>query len=188
MPPGEGGIRGNMERKEKLRALEDARLAFAEEMAQRGFEPDEMILVGTERGALVGLSRERSRLNLVIGPEFVQPGPFRLESCPLDSVRREEVLIPSEGLGGLLGMGKKGAKGFVLILDRGGVEISVPFITNRTSASCFSLRKNPLLKRKRRHGDANVLWDLNPLDDRQLHKIEKKLESMIRGDGQLRAR
>lgn len=170
---------GEAERKRRLKMMEDARLAFAQQMRQAGFAPEQMILTSTERGGLIGLSREGGELCLVIGPDFGAPEPFTLERCPLSGVRREAFFEAPEGLGGLLGLGKKGTKGFYLVVDRGGIELSVPFIINRNSAAAFSYKRNPLLNPKRRRGDANVVWDLQPLDSKQLSKVERALSAML---------
>lgn len=170
---------GEAERRQRLKILEDARLAFAQRMLQEGFAPEQMILTSTERGGLIGLSREGSELCLVIGPDFGTPGTFTLEKCSPADVRREEFFEAPEGLAGLLGIGKKGAKGFYLVVDRGGIELSVPFIINRNSAAAFSYKRNPLLSPKRRRGDANVVWDLQPLDKKQLSRVERALNAML---------
>lgn len=170
---------GEAQRKQRLKSLEDARLAFAQQMQREGFAPEQMILTSTERGGLIGLSREGDSLCLAIGPDFGAEGSFTLERCPLSGVRREEFFEAPEGMGGFLGIGKKGAKGFYLIVDRGGVELSVPFIINRNSAAAFALKRNPLLSLKRRRGDANVVWDLQPLDKNQLAKVERALNVLL---------
>lgn len=170
---------GESERRARLKMMEDARLEFAEAMAKGGFRPEKMLLVSNERGGLVGLCRDGGALCRIVGPDFGVPGSFTLERDPAPEYRREEFFEASEGMGGFLGIGKKGAKGFYLIFNRDGVELSIPFIVNRNSAAAFSYRRNPLLSVKRRRGDANVVWDLQPLDKSTLPKVERTLDEIL---------
>jgi len=48
-------------------------------------------------------------------------------------------------------------------------------VAGRVSWMEANLKKNPLLKTKRRRGDANVLWDLLPIEPGALSKIESML-------------
>lgn len=171
---------GETERRQKLKTLEDARLVFAEQMQKQDFRPETMLLTSTERGGLIGLSRDEGGLWLVIGPDFGTDDGFTLERCLPDNIRREEHYVPAEGMGGYLGFGKKGEKGFYLMIDRGGVELSVPFIINKNSAAAFPYKRNPLLSTKRRRGDANVVWDLQPLDKTQMSRVEKTLSEIVK--------
>jgi len=52
----------------------------------------------------------------------------------------------------------------------------LPVIAGRTSwLEVTQLKKNPLLKTKRRRGDANIIWDLMPIDPGHLTKLEDAL-------------
>ena len=51
----------------------------------------------------------------------------------------------------------------------------MPVVAGRTSWMEASLRKNPLLKTKRRRGDANIVWDMMPIDPGHLSRIETLL-------------
>ena len=51
----------------------------------------------------------------------------------------------------------------------------MPVVAGRTSWLETPLKKNPLLKTRRRRGDANIIWDLMPIDPGVLSKIEALL-------------
>ena len=69
-------------------------------------------------------------------------------------------------MGGMLGFGKKGERGvdYVVTLPDGG-EAHLPFVFGRSCWAEYALKKNPLLGLKRRRGNANVVWDLKPVDN-----------------------
>ena len=51
-------------------------------------------------------------------------------------------------------------------------------VAGRTSwMECCKTRKNPLLSMKRRRSDANLLWDMMPIEPGQLSKLENALAS-----------
>ena len=76
-------------------------------------------------------------------------------------------------MGGIMGFGKKGERGldYVVTLSDG-AEIHMPFVFGRSSWAEFELKRNPLLSVRRRRGNANLVWDLSPVDTTQLSKIE----------------
>ena len=43
-------------------------------------------------------------------------------------------------------------------------------------------KKNPLLSAKRRRGDANVVWDIPPIERRRLDEIERALRELLGGE------
>ena len=168
-------------RKQKLKELEDKRLRFAESMQRGGFAPERMLLVSTERGGFVGFCRDGKGMCLIVGPDFGSDDDFALERYDALVTRREDFFQPAEGLGGAFGFGRKGAVGFHLIVDRGGVELAVPFIVNQNSAMICG-KRNPLLSVKRRRGDANLVWDMQPMDKRLLEKAERELRAILEGE------
>ena len=152
------------ERKAKLRALEDKRLAFAQELARQGFAPERMLFAMTENGSFVSLCREGGWV-VIVGPALGSDEDFRIVRMDVLTARREEVRIPSEGMGGIFGMGKKaqiGAEYIITLPD--GEEVKMPFVGGRSSWMEREFKKNPLLATKRRRGDANVCWEMAPLD------------------------
>lgn len=162
-------------RRQRLKELEDKRMLFARRMKSEGFAPETMLAASTQTGGLMALCRHAGRLWLIVGPDFGGEGEFLLEPCDAAELRREEVFEKPEGLGGVLGMGKRGAEGFVLTDGR----YSVPFVAGRNSWAEWPLKRNPLLREKRRRGDANVVWDMQPLEARMLKKVEARLDAVL---------
>ena len=165
-------------RKRRLKELEDKRLRFAKRMQQEGFAPERMLLLSTEKGGLAGLCRDRGQVCLIVGPDFGGEGEFVLERYDALPARREEFFQASEGLGGVFGLGKKGREGFYLIIERESGALSVPFIVHLNSAMLCDAR-NPLLSVKRRRGDANVVWYMQPMDKRVLKKADRMLREIL---------
>ena len=163
-------------RKENLKSLEDRRLHFAEELQQRGFKPEKMLFCSTEGGQFVALARFDGKIAVVVSPIFGQEGDFLLE-CP-DELQweREDVFEKGSGLNGAFGFGKKGAKGFILHIHLSdGSVADLYVVAGRTSYLETDYKRNPLLKTKRRRGDANIIWDLAPIEAGHLDKIEDRL-------------
>lgn len=167
-------------RKQNLKELEDKRCRFAERMQKEGFAPARMLLVSTEQGGLIGLSRVNGRLCVVVGPDFGGEGEFELEEYDHPVVSREQHLEPAEGLGGIFGFGKKGSVGYYLILQRPEPKepLRIPVIANKNSALVCT-KKNPLLDLRRRRGDANVVWDMKPVEKSMMAKIDKEIEELL---------
>ena len=166
-------------RRENLRILEDKRLAFAQRLQREGFAPETMALFSTERGGLIGLCRHQGRVGLIVGPDFGADGDFTLEQYDALPVRFEEYFEKSEGMGGIFGMGKRGAVGFYVIAQRPDGELAIPCVMNKNSAAVFSLKKNPLLSVRRRRGDAHVVWDLPPVEKRRLSEMERLVRGIL---------
>ena len=163
-------------RKENLKKLEDKRLRFAEACAKDGFAPQYMLLIATERGGLAGLCRDKGKICLIVGPDFGGEGEFVLERYSKLPARREEFFQAAEGMGGIFGFGKKGAVGFGIVVtlpDES--EVTLEFMAGRNSYLETNLKKNPLLSLKRRRGDANIMWDMTPIERSHLSKIETSL-------------
>ena len=163
-------------RKENLKSLEDRRLHFAEELQQRGFKPEKMLFCSTEGGQFVALARFDGKTAVVVSPIFGQEGDFLLE-CP-DELKweKEDIFEKGTGLNGAFGFGKKGAKGFILhITLSDGSVAKLHVVAGRTSYLETDYKHNPLLKTKRRRGDANIIWDLAPIEAGHLDKIENML-------------
>ena len=152
-------------RKAKLKALEDKRVAFSQELARQGFAPERMLFAQTENGGFVGLARDGGQYCLVISPGFGTDEDFVLERYDRLDWRAEEVHVASEGMGGIFGFGKKAEIGVEFIITRhDGSEAKMPFVGGRNGWLECAAAKNPLLKTRRRRGDANLVWDFRPLD------------------------
>lgn len=164
---------GDAERREKLKQLEDRRVVFAQMLANRGFKPEKMLFAQTENGGFTAIASFGGKQWLVISPSFGADEDFQLEISDRFPCRREDVLVKSEGMGGMLGFGKKGERGYDYVLTRqDGSEVHMPFVFGRSCWAEFELKKNPLLNVKRRRGNANVVWDLRPVDSTELDRIQ----------------
>ena len=163
-------------RKENLKNLEDKRLRFAEELQQQGFKPEKMLFCSTEGGQFVALARHNGKAAVIVSPVFGQEGDFAIEFHDALQWEKEEVFEKGTGLNGAFGFGKKGAKGFILhITLSDGSVAHLHVVAGRTSYLETDYKHNPLLKTRRRRGDANIIWDLVPIEPGHLDKIEDRL-------------
>ena len=161
-----------LERREKLKVLEDKREAFAKALEQRGFRPETMLFAQMPNGGFAAISRFGGQQWLILSPGLGTEEDFELHISQRFPVRKEEVLVKSEGMGGMLGFGKKGEHGVEYVVTlKDGTEARVPFVFGRSCWGEFNLRKNPLLHTKRRRKDANVVWELKPIDNAEIKKI-----------------
>lgn len=164
------------QRKDNLKSLEDRRVRFAEALEKKGFQPERMFFCSSEEGRFVALARHGRQYAIVVSPKFGDAGDFIFDVQDALHYEREEVFEKGSGLNGAFGFGKKGAKGFNLLFTLSdGSQIQMPVVAGRTSWLEAPLKKNPLIKTKRRRGDANIVWDLMPIDAAQLTKIEEML-------------
>lgn len=165
-------------RKDNLKKMEDKRVAFAQRMAREGFAPERMLFAMTENGGYVGLCRFEGQYCLVVSPGFATDDDFVLERHDTLRYRVEKVDVKGEGLGGIFGFGKKPQFGLEYIISRAdGSEICMPFVGGRGSWLECSLAKNPLLKTQRRRGNANVAWDMKPIDNSSTDTALKAAEA-----------
>lgn len=164
------------QRKENLKKLEDRRVCFAEKLDKMNFKPEQMIFFSTEEGGFTALSRFEGKYAVIVGPAFNSENDFVLDIQDKLQMEREDIFEKGTGLNGAFGFGTKGAKGFTLhITLNDGSIAKMPVVAGRTSWLEVPFKKNPLLKTKRRRGDANVIWDMMPIDPGVLSKIEDKL-------------
>ena len=166
------------QRKENLKSLEDRRVRFAEALQQQDFKPEKMLFCSTEGGQFVALARHQGKVAVVVSPVFGQDEDFVIEFHEALQWEREDVFEKGTGLNGAFGFGKKGAQGFVLHITLGDGSVAhLHVVAGRTSFMETDYKHNPLLKTKRRRGDANIIWDLAPIEAGQLRKIEDRLMS-----------
>ena len=102
-------------RKRNLKELEDKRVRFAERLAAEGFRPEHCLFVQRD-GGFVAVARHGGALYFLTGPAPGAEEDFTLRRVGRARAYAEDVLIKSEGLGGILGFGKKGGYGFRLIV------------------------------------------------------------------------
>lgn len=168
---------GEKLRKLNLKKLEDKRVRFAEELEKKGFKPERMLFCSNEKGSFVALARHNGLYAVILSPIFGQEGDFKLVLMEELHYRREDFFEKGTGLNGMLGLGKKSAKGINIILELpDGSEETLCVIAGRTSYLETNLKHNPLLKTKRRRGDANVIWDFVPFEMPGVNKVAKALE------------
>ena len=164
------------QRRENLKSLEDRRLRFAQQLEAQGFRPERMFFCSREDGSFVALARHEGQLALIESPKFGTDAEFLIDFQTSPQFSFEEVFVKGSGLNGAFGFGEKGAKGFNLnVVTSEGQDVQIPVVFGRNSWLETPYKKNPLLKLKRRRGDANVMWDLIPIESSQLSKIEKML-------------
>lgn len=159
-------------RRANLKKMEDERLAFAQELNAKGFKPEMMLCAQAANGGLIAVCRFEGRQWLIVGPGFGTDEGFALEGYDRFDYRREDVEVKAEGMAGIFGFGKKAERGVEFVITRrDGSEARMPFVFGRNSWGEFKLAKNPLLALKRRRGDANVVWDLRPIETAEPGKI-----------------
>lgn len=169
-------------RKANLKALEDKRLAFAGELSRQGFAPEKMLFAQTANGGFAAICRFGGKHCLIVSPGFGTDEDFTIERFDALNLRRKEVRIKSEGMGGIFGMGKKAEIGTEYYVTRSdGSEVCLPFVCGRNSWMECKLAKNPLLRLQRRRGDANVVWDLQPIDRTTVDRVLEVAETYFRG-------
>ena len=164
-------------RKQYLKEMEDLRMIFAEKLEKEGFKPERMIFFSTEDGRFVALAKHNGKFSVIVSPIFGQGGDFIIEHFDELQYEREEIYEKGTGLNGAFGFGTKGANGYVLhITLSDGSTVPLCVVAGRTSWLETPYRKNPLLKTKRRRGNANVMWDLFPIDGNRMAKINEALD------------
>lgn len=159
-------------RKANLKKLEDKRVAFAQRLAREGFAPERMLFAQNEDGGYTGLARFNGQYWLIVSPGFGSDDDFRLERLDELDYRVNEVQVKSEGMGGIFGFGKKAQDGreYIIALPDGS-EAKLSFVSGRGNWMDVALNKNPLLKTQRRRGDANLVWDMTPLDRSTVERV-----------------
>jgi len=164
-------------RKQFLKEMEDRRIAFAENLEKEGFRPEKMLFCSTEDGKFVALAKHEGKTAVIVSPVFGQGGDFEIAYFDELVYEREEVYEKGTGLNGAFGFGTKGKNGYILHIDMGdGRTVPLCVVAGRTSWLETDYKKNPLLKTKRRRGNANVMWDLMPIDAGRMSRIDDRLE------------
>ena len=171
-------------RKRNLKELEDKRVRFAEMLAARGFQPEECLYV-QQNGGFAAVARQGSELFLLTGPAPGAEEDFTFRPAGRARAYVEDVLIKSEGLGGLLGFGKKGGVGFkMVIVPEEGEPLEMELVSGL--GTYLEVRpdkrgKNALLGVKRRRGNANFVWDFMPIEREAIDALQKRWMKIING-------
>ena len=168
-------------RKQNLKELEDKRLRFAAQFSKAGYRPLRTLYAQYE-GGFTAISQLKDGFLLLTGPAPGSQADFTMECFDSLSARVEDVRIKSEGLGGLLGFGKKGGHGFRLIVQKPTGE---EFMVELTSGLGTYLEvvgdRDPLFKEKRRRGDANFVWDFRPVERDVLDNLKQAWLTILNG-------
>lgn len=169
---------GEKLRKLNLKNLEDKRVRFAMELEKEGFKPERMLFCSTEQGSFVALARHNGMYTVIVSPVFGQEGDFKMESFKELKYRKEDIFEKGSGLNGMFGFGRKGAKGVNVVIELSdGSEEALCVVAGRTSYLDVDYKHNPLLKTKRRRGDANIIWDFAPFEMNSVEKVSKALDT-----------
>lgn len=142
-----------------LAALEQKRLAFAEEVQNLGL--GQTLLVEHE-GGFVGVTIDGNGLMYVLkGPAPGSCDMFLLSPLKNCRVRMETRLEEAEGAGGFMGMGKKGGEVLRLIFFEG--EHDWLALELMPDVTCYLFSPDcPLTSTNRRRNNANIVWDFRP--------------------------
>ena len=164
-------------RKLNLKKLEDKRVAFAQKLEGLNFKPEKMLFCSTEDGRFVGLARHEGKLAIVTSPVFGSDDDFSFEVQDTPNYEVEDIYEKGTGLNGAFGFGKKGARGDKYWFHlQDGSTVALEAVAGRTSFLQTNLKNNPLLKTKRRRGDANIVWDFAPIEVDKVEKIRKAMQ------------
>ena len=173
-------------RKRNLKELEDKRVRFAEALAQRGFQPEHCLFVQRDgRLCRRGAPGRRAVFAHRARPRAEEDFTFR--AAGRARAYTEDVFIKSEGLGGILGFGKKGGVGFKLVVvPEEGEPLEMELISGL--GTYLEIRpekkvKNALLGVKRRRGNANFVWDFMPIEREAVNDLQSRWLAMINGEG-----
>lgn len=167
------------QRKQALRELEDKRLAFARRLNEMGLHSDKA-LYGQAGGGFHGVVLSGGEILYLTGPAPGEGGDYTLARHPHVSVRSEEVFIKSEGMGGVLGFGKKGGLGFRLLLTfPDGTQGDVEIVSGQNCMLEKDKGMDPLFDLKRRKGLSNVVWDFRPIEPKTVEPLRLKWLALL---------
>ncbi|MEG1812924.1 MAG: hypothetical protein RR337_06470 [Clostridia bacterium] len=159
-------------RKENLRILEDKRMAFAQKAKAAGLV-SEKALYGQTGGGFHGIVVSGGQYTYVTGPAPGEDADFTMAKYPSVKVALEDVHIASEGMGGMLGFGKKGGLGFKLLLTfPDGSEGVIDVIAGQNCVYENERGVDPLFDIKRRRGGSNFVWEFRPIEQSSVNPIK----------------
>ena len=167
-------------RKRQLRVLEDKRVAFAQRLAREGFAPERMLFLLKDDGGFGAVCAFGGQRWLILSPALGSDADFSLEPIDVQAVQRRQVDNQAEGMGGMFGFGKRAQHGVEYRFPRkDGDEAVLPAVFARGAWAEYSLARNPLLKTQRRRGDANLVWDLRPIEARALDAVLDRIDALL---------
>lgn len=160
-------------RKRNLRELEDKRVRFAQMLEAEGFHPESCLYVQKE-GGFAAVARQGAELFLLTGPAPGSQEDFTFRRTRRARAHTEDIFIKSEGLGGILGFGKKGGVGFrLIVMPEEGEPLEMEIISGLGTYLELTGRKgkNALLSTRRRRGNANFVWDFMPIEREKIQPL-----------------
>lgn len=169
------------QRKQSLRELEDKRLAFAQRLQEMGLRSDKS-LYGQVEGGFHGVALSGEEILYITGPGPGSAEDYTVARHPSAVVRSEEIFIKSEGLGGVLGFGKKGGLGFRLVLTfPDGTQGDVEIVAGQNCVLAREKGADPVFSVKRRRGLSNVVWDFRPIEAKTAQALRLKWLELLGG-------
>ncbi len=162
------------QRKQNLMELENKRLAFARRLQEMGVQSDRAIYAQAG-GGFHGIAISGAQICYITGPAPGEDADFTVQVYPRVAINTEEILIPSEGMGGILGFGKRGGIGYKLnfVFPDGSVG-DLEIISGLNCIFEHDKGGDPLFDAKRRRGDANFVWEFRPVDQSRVKQVVGK--------------
>ena len=166
-------------RKQNLKTLEDKRIAFAKRVNGMNLTPDFM-LYSQNGGGFTGMGMSGKKYIYITGPAPAEEADFSIMAYDHVDIQTREILIESEGMGGMFGFGKKGGVGYVITLSfPDGMTGELSVVSNQNCILEAARGKDSLFDEKRRHGNSNFVWEFRPLEDKRINAIvERFLKAM----------
>lgn len=169
-----------MQRKRNLKALEDKRMAFAARLQELGYHAD-CSLYTQIGGGFSGVALSGNDILYLTGPAPGADDDFCVLAQPSVQVDLEEVVVQPEGMGGILGFGKRGASGYNIRLTfPDGQTGLMEFVAGQ---NCFFEQlsgNDPLFSTNRRRGDANFVWEFAPIAKEHVAKSLPRWLKLLR--------
>jgi len=168
-------------RKQSLKELEDKRLQFIAKFKNMGHKPLRTLYAQCD-GGFTAVCQCENGLLLLKGPAPGAEEDFSAEHFDSLTARLERIEVKPEGLGGILGFGKKGGSGFRLVLIKpNDEEFALEFMAGLGTYLDIPADRDSLFREKRRRGNANFVWDFRPIERDALKKIESTWLKIING-------
>lgn len=167
-------------RLESLKRLEDKRMAFAREVDGMGIRMEQS-LFAQRGGGFIGIGIAGGDKYLLTGPApGEEEGQFQIENLGDAAMHFEPHIIPSEGGGGMMGFGKKGGRGYKLVISRPDAErIEAEFVPALQGILDVEGAPSALLSLNRRRKDANFVWDFKPIRTQDMDAIVQRWTKLL---------
>ncbi|MEA4899818.1 hypothetical protein ACH6CV_08580 [Bacillota bacterium Meth-B3] len=159
------------QRKDNLRLLEDKRVAFAKRLREMGLKSDRALYCQVG-GGFHGIALCGNQFVYITGPAPGEDADFTASVHSGVSIQTEQVTVPSEGMGGILGFGKRGAQGYRLHLHfPDGTDGELELLSGMNCVYEHDKGTDLLFDAGRRRGDANFVWNFRPIEPRAVKAL-----------------